>query len=178
MPTELTLADLEKGGWDYLPSTIWDYYVNTLSTLTSKLPEGEYMEWWNSLPRGIQFTKLWTCFDGDILNGGIAQFLYNHSRFEVTSTMEMLQTTGLHESAEILQQALPLYRAIYSVPSNSDNEGFPANFLRAYESPELNRLSDLRCNDEWSNRDYIQLNGYLLQHLSECVYQISNPSES
>jgi hypothetical protein len=82
----------------------------------------------------------------------------------VADSVEALRVIGATESAEFLSQALAIYHR-YGWPDDWES---CLNFSPEDEA-EVERLSNLRCNDRSSKRDYALLEAYLRQHLDECV---------
>ena len=162
-----------------LPGVMWEFYL-AYSEHVEKDPKRqrphfsaeESRAFDLSLPRGLRLVLSYTRFDGDILNGGIIQYIGNHTwkgnPEEVFEDLEALKTIGAVESVSILEEAISIFRRDFGWPSEQgascgtdilDHEG-------------LRRLDDLRCNDESSRRDYDILNSYLGKHLDECILPV------
>src|SRR5262245_20401631 len=134
-----------------------------------------------SLPRGIRLVHSIVRFDSDILNGGIQQYVTNHTRLplgphagdEVHEDLEALRTIGANESAKILRQAIAIYEK-YGWPSDSETRWLD---LSSKDEAKCEKLDALRCNDKASGRDFRLLEDHLWQHLDECVCKVEVKSE-
>lgn len=173
----LSRSNLAKVNDGFLPSALWAYYLGyqdyMITTNQRKIRGLSDVQWKHAmhhdLPRGLRLVHSFIRFDGDILNGGFCQYLGNHTRRgdpeDVYEDLSVLRTIGAAESAELLQQAIDIVRRDYRWPSWED---IPDEVVQPEDNPELERLDELRCNDESSCRDYKILDAYLRQHLDEC----------
>ena len=64
---------------------------------------------WSRLNPYQQGLHAWWAFWGDVLNGGLAQFFYNHTDLAVPALEELLRTSGCEPIAAPLEQATALY---------------------------------------------------------------------
>ena len=169
MKYALTLEKLKSVPEGHLPNVMWQYYLDYSSHAERQghWTPAKSREFDLSLPRGLRLVHSWTRFDGDILNGGITQYICNHTYEgrgeEVIEDLEALKTIGADESAAILEQAISVFSR-YGWPGEP-TEPVP-DFGRLDEIEELDRQ---RCNNESSRRDYKLLERYLREHLDECV---------
>ena len=154
-----------------LPWAMWEYYVEYSWYVRINERNGDLMaegrrEFDLSLPRGLRLVHSFVRFDGDIHNGGIAQYFGNHSPDEVSEDVDALRTIGA-EGATILEEAVAIYKQIYGWPLNHKGD-FE---VEPWEHPALERLNHL-YDAELTRRDCARLNAYLRQHLDECILPV------
>jgi hypothetical protein len=147
-----------------LPYYLWETFLK-LSDEAESVGEKQYRDFQRTLPRGLWYVVRYTTFDGDVLNGGIRQFFYSHTPREVCETLEVLERTGLTESADVLRQEMSIYKTKYDWPADWDERWL---YSWDFEDSELDRLDTARCNDESSRRDWVLLDHFLREHLEEC----------
>jgi hypothetical protein len=157
---------------------MWEYYLGYSDHVRRKKRKAyftakEWREFHCNLPRGLRLVISFTRFDGDILNGGLCQYISNHTErgdpADVYEDLFALKTIGASESVELLVKAINVFRRVYGWPSRQDS---PSDVPPPWEHPEIERLDDLRCNEESTRRDYRILNAYLKKHLDECVLPV------
>jgi hypothetical protein len=159
---------------------LWDFYMAYAEKVRSDparrsphFSAAESREFDVSLPRGLRLVHSVIRFDSDILNGGIRQYVTNHTQRqfgthagdEVLEDLEALETIGATESAKILRDAIELYRR-YGWPSDPEMRWLD---LSPEDEARCEEFGDLRCDDKASGRDHQLLEDYLWQHLDECV---------
>lgn len=180
MKFSLTPSNLSRIRDDELAGAMWEYYLRYCEYMRKKnrgrkgwLSARQSRALDLSLPRGLRLVHSLIRFDGDILNGGISQYIGNHTwdrkPDEVLEDLEALKTIGARASAKILQEAILIVTRDYGWPTWSHRS---VN-CDLWEHPELERLDKLRCNDKSSHRDYRLLNAYLRKHLDECVLPVT-----
>jgi antitoxin component YwqK of YwqJK toxin-antitoxin module len=94
---------------------------------------------WASLTLYQQGLHAWGRFWGDVENGGLAQFFYNHTDAPVSGLREVLKASGSLPMATLLEQATALYRRHkkdFAVDSPFGSGGL---FARMTELKELDR---------------------------------------
>ena len=97
MKFSLTLENIAKIPDGELPGAMWEYDLRYCD-YTEKKKHKKYLtaKDWRALdptlPRGLRLVCSVVRFDGDILNGGIAQYVGNHSPEEVFEDLEALRT--------------------------------------------------------------------------------------
>jgi hypothetical protein len=87
---------------------------------------------------------------------------------QVNEDFAALRLIGATDSAELLAQAIAIFQR-FGWPF-----GPPESYPRTMDDQlaidaAVDRIDDLRCNEEASRRDYILLERYLREHLDECV---------
>jgi hypothetical protein len=179
MKFSLTPANLERIRNGELPGALWEYYLAYSRQVESDparqgrfFSSAESRAFDNSLPYGLRLVHSLIRFDSDILNGGIAQYFGNHCADEVFEDLKALKTIGAVESAAILEEAISIFSRL----------GWPSGTSEAFgphsePDADSNRLDDARCNEDSSLRDNALLDGYLRQHLDECVLPVEVESE-
>jgi hypothetical protein len=156
-----------------LSGAMWQYYIGYCDHMTRikgkrYLTGKESRVLDRSLPRGLRLVHSITRFDGDILNGGVAQYFGNHTPENVAEDLDALLTIGASESARILKKAISIDKRVYGWPA----ERRESSKVDPWEHPSLERLDELRCNEESSRRDFTILDAYLRQHLDECILPV------
>lgn len=171
-PEKITIGYIQQTGEVVDP--MWEYLL-----LYFEQEETTHFEGFvDSLPKGLQFVYYFYVFDGDVLNGGIRQFFYNHSRSEVQKTLLLMESIGATESADLIKRAMGVYdRMIENWKRNPQNQNQeqPWNDARYFDSinidsQALDAIDAARCNLESSHRDYELLNAYAHQHPEQFVH--------
>jgi hypothetical protein len=176
MTAKLSLETLKNIPEGQLTDFIWDFYLDHFNGSPDSI-----------LPRGFRIAKLTISFSSEMDNGGIRQFITNHTcgmiadpaelaqrnsaaLAEVKECLEALTLIGANESAELLKEALALFQK-YGWPSGP-----------APDEDEIDLLEfDTICesiDDRWfksngpetsSTRDWCCGEQYLREHLEDCV---------
>lgn len=108
--------------------------------LERELGEGEHRaRRWAKLNAYQQGLYAWWCFWTDVLNGGLAQYFYNHTDAQVPCLHLLLTESGNASMAALLNQATSLYRK-YRPEFQVDNPfGTDGLFARMTELAKLDR---------------------------------------
>ncbi len=95
-----------------------DFFREHGSDFFQSLFDGIELELGKGAPRARRWARLnpyqqgvlsWSCFDGEIRNGGLAQFFYNHTDVLVPPLEALLEAAGCTPMAALLEQATALY---------------------------------------------------------------------
>lgn len=148
-----------------IPSFLWDVFLDW-SRDVEVLGEAHRRELESTLPFGLRCAVRFICFDGDVLNGGFAQFLYNHTPREVLDTLDVLKLARLDESAAVLEDAIAICRDKYAWPEGANERWLDGP---TGDEPEFMELDGRRCNDESSQRDFERLDTFLRTRLEDCI---------
>jgi hypothetical protein len=157
-----------------IPNYLWEYYVEWMHDAEEahRLATGDGLSEAGSraldltLPPVLRYVVRIISFDGDVLNGGIAQYFYNHTPREVLDTLAALRAAGLNESADILTQAIDICRKRFQWPAESDDRWLDGP---SGDNPEISELDNRRCNYESSERDFARLDSFLRTRLDDCI---------
>ena len=172
MKFSLTLETLMSVRDGALPCVMWSFYLAYSEHVKNSQQTISHRDFDRSLPRGLRLVHSVVRFDSDILNGGIAQYIGNHTRNgnpdEVFEDLEALETIGANESAAILREAISVATRDFGWPTWS-KKSCACEF---WEHSDIERLDDIRCNDKSSGRDYSLLDKYLRQFLDECILPV------
>jgi len=171
---KLTLQALRAIPRGELPWFLWNFYLNLYERIVGYRSTAAAREKFErTLPRGIQLVRSYTQFDGNVLNGGVRQYVTNCTGFrgqagedEVMEDLEALRTIGASESVKLLRRAIAIYRR-YGWPLGKDHRWLD---MSSKDEAACERIDAARCNDESSRRDYALLEKYLRRHLEDCVY--------
>jgi antitoxin component YwqK of YwqJK toxin-antitoxin module len=96
-------------------------------------------ERWAILTPHQQGVYAWWCFLGDVLNGGLTQFYYNHTDVMVPALERLLADSGNTPLTELLQQAAKIYRKHRKDFQVSNPFGTDGLFARMTELAKLDR---------------------------------------
>jgi hypothetical protein len=179
MKYSLTLENLRAIPTLQLPHVMWEYYLAysrqvgcDLASSNRSFSAAERRAFDLGLPRGLRLVHSIVRFDGDILNGGIWQYVGNHTPDDnpeqVFEDLDALKAIGAVESAAILEETISVYTRDYGWPLGTGEQCR----YDLYDHPDLIRLDAQRCNNESSFRDYAILAEYLGQHLDECILPV------
>jgi hypothetical protein len=171
LPIPLTLESLQAVPEGNLLNELWDYYLDLVENerekwqATGEMIEPRIRDFDRTLSRGMRLVLAYHYLYGDVLNGGIQQFFYNHTPRQITEIFEGLKAVGAVDAAHALSRAIAIYTSKYAWPTGSDDrwlEGSPEDL----EDEELNAIP---LDDSSSQRDYEILERYLREHLDEVV---------
>jgi antitoxin component YwqK of YwqJK toxin-antitoxin module len=88
-----------------------DFFNALFRCIDRELGEGaQRANRWASLTLDQQGLHAWGTFWGDVENGGLAQFFYNHTDALVPGLKDVLKASGSRPMAALLEQATALYR--------------------------------------------------------------------
>jgi hypothetical protein len=174
---KLPLETLQKIPSGRLSEFIWDYYLEHFNMN----PEP-------TLPRGFRIVKSAIIFRSEMDNGGIRQYITNHSATpiddpqiqkeqdakalaEVEEDLAALRLIGATESAELLTEALALYQK-YGWPFDPEMRWleFPPEAEAICESID-HRWFHPTGNEPSYSRDWRCGERYLREHLTDCVVE-------
>ncbi len=175
MKARLSLETLKSIPEDELTEFMWDFYLD------NQMGNPDF-----DLPRGFRIAKLTILFRSEIDNGGIRQYITNHTcgmvadptelakgnsmaLATVKECIESLTLIGATESAELLKEALSLYQK-YGWPSGPgpvEDEIGPLEFDAICKSID-HRWFHPDGPDQSYTRDW-RGEQYLREHLDECV---------
>jgi hypothetical protein len=175
MTRRLSLETLKKVPSGQLTEFIWDFYLDHFRFGPD-----------SNLPRGFRIAKSAIIFRSEMDNGGIQQYVTNRTATpnddpqikkqrdsnaltEVEKDLEALHLIGATESAELLTQALALYRQ-YGWPFDPEMRwlDFPPEAEAICKSID-NRWFHPDGPDQSYTRDWRCGERYLREHLDDCV---------
>jgi antitoxin component YwqK of YwqJK toxin-antitoxin module len=90
----------------------------------------------NTLQQGLH---AWRGFLGDVLNGGLVQYFYNHTDVLVPALVEPLEASGCQAMSAIVQQAADIYREHAEEFATESPFGENGLFARMTELAKLDR---------------------------------------
>jgi hypothetical protein len=154
-----------------IPSYLWEYYLewsqaSHLLATGKGLSEADMRAHDWTLPAWLRHVVRFIGFDGDVFNGGIAQFFYNHTPREVIDTLDALRATGLDESAAVLERAIDHCRNNFEWPAESDERWLDGP---SGDEADIVELDDIRCNETSSERDFARLDSFLRARLGDFI---------
>jgi hypothetical protein len=171
LPIPLTIESLKAVCEGNLCNELWDYYLDLVDNergkwqATGAMIEPQHRAFVRTLSRGMRLVWAYYCLHGDVSNGGIPQFFYNHTPRQVTEILEALKAFGAVDTAGALSRAIAIYTSKYDWPADSDERWLEQGWV--LKEPELDAISENLWASE--SEDYEVLERYLREHLDEVV---------